>query len=196
MNKIIGLVGEDPNDTSSVKNLLQQKFMDGFIYKTLLKNFKGSDLDNERTNELLLDEYKDIKPDIIIFIRDVDGIVTQKDKRKEREDWYIRTSKGISKEKKILLLNIAELEALLFADVDTLNKEYKINIKGVGNVSLIEKPKEKLRELTNRTNQYGKKPKKYEVAHCPELFKKINIEVVIKNCKYFNDFITKFSKII
>lgn len=38
----IGLIGEDPNDTLSIQNLLLQKYPGVFHFKQLIKNKKGS----------------------------------------------------------------------------------------------------------------------------------------------------------
>ena len=37
---------------------------------------------------------------------------------------------------------------------------------------------------------------KYKESDCPELFKKLEIDTVINNCKYFQTFFTEFIKLI
>lgn len=37
----VGLIGEDPNDTQAIKNLVSQKFGDKLSFKQLIKNKKG-----------------------------------------------------------------------------------------------------------------------------------------------------------
>ena len=59
-------------------------------------------------------------------------------------------------------------------------------------MSLIAKPKEKLKEHTSKAG----KTKQYEESHAPELFAKINIKTVMDNCSYFRGFVLEFSKIV
>jgi hypothetical protein len=186
MNKVIGLIGEDPNDTSSIKNLLIQKFNKKATFVTLINNIKGYHLDQPKTKSALEIEYKRKKPDILIFIRDADGLNTQVDKIEKCKAWYKKLSKEIGCNK-ILLINIWELEALIFADINTFNKLYGTSIKSGRDVTLIGDPK---RELMSKTQKLRKK---YYASDCPELFKQINIDVVIKNCAYFADFFFYFS---
>jgi hypothetical protein len=44
--KRIGLIGEDPNDTSSIINLLKSKYSKGFSFIPLVKHIRGHRLDN------------------------------------------------------------------------------------------------------------------------------------------------------
>jgi hypothetical protein len=84
--------------------------------------------------------------------------------------------------KNLLLVHVYELEALVFADLETFNREYGTEIKHANKkVSEIESPKEKL-------IQHTRPEKKYQTSHCPELFSKMNIETVIQNCPYFKKF--------
>lgn len=185
MNKIVGLIGEDPNDTEAIKFLLQQKICTGVSYQHLMKNVRGHQLDNERTRISLKIECERKKPEILIFIRDVDGICTQKDKINKCEVWH----KNLSKElgiKNILLLNIYELEALIFADISAFNSIYKTSIKGNRNVTYIKEPKEELIRATRKLQ------KKYSESDCPQLFKAMNIENVLNNCAYFRHFFDSY----
>ena len=74
--KRIGLIGEDPNDTIAIKNLLVKKYPGLFICEPLLRNERGNNLDTKKYSARLKIEFEDIKPDIVIFVRDVDGIRT------------------------------------------------------------------------------------------------------------------------
>ena len=189
MNKIVGLVGEDPNDTLSVINLLKQKFNKDIRYEQLIKKKVGYQLDNDRTKNALEIEFNRKKPDIVIFIRDADVICTHDEQIKKKRNWFSDLSKGLPC-KNILLLNIYELEALIFADIDTFNKLYKTTIKGNRNVMYIHEPKEELIEKTRKS----KNP--YKESHCPEIFEKLNIDKVSDKCTYFRDFLNDFSKML
>ena len=50
----IGLVGEDPNDTDSIKNLLEKKYKKRVQFITLLKRINGYQLDNNKVKNSLL----------------------------------------------------------------------------------------------------------------------------------------------
>ncbi len=189
MNKVIGLVGENPNDTLSIRYLLEKKIATKVSYELLIKNIRGHQLDHNRTKETLKIECERKKPDIIIFIRDADGICTQKDKIEDCKQWHKELSKQLNVPN-VLLLNIYELEALIFADIDVFNRIYKTSIKGNRDVTFIEEPKEEL------IRQTRKLPKKYCESDCPELFKQMNIDKIISNCSYFKHFYQNVEKLL
>jgi hypothetical protein len=181
--KKIGLIGEDPNDTDAIKNLLLKKFPSKFQFVQLIKNKKGYQLDNERVSQSLKIEYIDKKPNHIIFIRDVDGLKSEKDKINKVTNWFNKLN-PIVENKGILLSNIYELEALILADIQTFNKLYQTKIKAQGDVTYKKEPKEFL------MNKTSKKKKKYCESHCPEIFNELVFDIVVSNCKYFKDFVT------
>ena len=181
MNKVISLVGEDPNDTLSIRYLLEKRISVKVSYELLIRHKRGHQLDNERTKESLKIECKRKNPDLIIFIRDADGIYTQHDKIEKCNKWHKELSKELNTPN-ILLLNIYELEALIFADIDVFNSIYKTSIKGNRDVTYIKEPKEELIKHTL------KQKKKYSESDCPDIFKQLNIDNVIKKCGYFRQF--------
>ena len=189
MIKKIGLVGEDPHDTIAIQNLLKQKYHSGMIYFSMLKNKRGDQLENNRAKNALHLECADKNPDIIIFIRDADGTIAQTAFLEKRKNWYKEIIKGLDP-KNILLLNIYELEALIFADIQTFNSQYHTSIKPKGNVMHLKEPKELLRKETSKLS------KKYAESHCPDLFKLLNIETISQNCAYFRDFLQEFEKLV
>lgn len=85
-----------------------------------------------------------------------------------------------------MLLNIWELEALIFADIDTFNKRYKVSHSFKGDPMRVKEPKEVLMRITK------KGAKQYKESHCPEIFSSLDIERIKANCKYFHTFITEF----
>ncbi len=179
--KIIGIVGEDPTDTDSIINLLRNKVSDDYQFKQLVKNVTGSQLDAvESFSRKLNIEFDRIQPFLVIFIRDADGLETEVTKINERQFWFKRVSSRVHQ--KILLLNIYEIEALIFADIEPFNKEYGTALKGNRKVELIPNPKG---ELTSATNNQRKK---FSPSSNPALFKKLDFEKVLKNCNYFKDF--------
>lgn len=181
MNKKVGLVGEDPNDTDSIKALLKQIFPDRVSYIHLLKRVRGGELDHSNTRTKLKIECDDKQPDVVVFIRDLDGIITETEKIHARKKWFESFSKDI-KAPKLLLLNIYELEALLFAHIEAFNSAYKTDIKGNRDITYIKQPKEELIRHTSKTS------KKFSVNDCPNIFEKMHADTVRKRCKYFDDF--------
>lgn len=185
--KKIGIIGEDPNDTSSIQNLLTKKYPKLFSCKPLLKNKRGYQLDNASTENSLKAEFATEKPDIVVFVRDVDGLVTEAEKIKKVKNWFNKLNPLVGN-KGILLHNIFELEALILADIETFNKIYATTIKHQGDVTYKKEPKEFLISKTKNLK------KKYKESHCPDIFKELNFDTVANNCTYFKAFNTEFLK--
>jgi hypothetical protein len=181
----VGLIGEDPNDTSSIKNLLLQKFEGKLSFIQLQKNIRGHQLDNVRVKNALEIEYKSKKPDWVVFIRDTDCIVTEKNKIKVKENWFKNLLPAVNNYG-LLLLNIYELEAMILADITTFNRLYGTSIQYKKDVMYQKEPKEFLKTKTKNAK------KKYEESHCPDVFAQIQFETVIANCKYLKEFVTHF----
>ncbi len=183
----VGLIGEDPNDTNSIKNLISQKHGKNFVFKQLIKNKKGYQLDNKNVQKALKIQFEEYKPKIVLFIRDADALETEKAKINKVISWFIKLNIVVNNNG-ILLINIYELEALILADIDTFNNLYKTNINFTGNVAFKKEPKEFL-ILKTRNNK-----KKYSESDCPELFKELRFDTITQNCKYFSDFIVELKK--
>ncbi len=184
----IGLIGESPYDTVALKHLLQQKYDTGYRYSILLKNVTGDHLNTPKAIRAVVSEIKVKQPDIVVVIRDADGLESNMDAIRHKQEWYKNLS-GQMNRRSLFLLNIYELEALIFADIDTFNTHYKTSIKGNRNVTYIVKPKD---ELMRKTIEQ----KKYAESHCPELFKALKIDIVSKNCTYFKEFLDEFSQLL
>lgn len=183
----VGLVGEDPNDTLSIKNLLNQRYSRVVKFYQLAKRVKGFQLDNPKIKKSLPIEFADSKCSFIVYIRDLDGFQSESKKLQAKLNWFKALDAVINKEG-LLLLNIWELEALIFSDIDTFNSIYKINHRFKGNPMLQREPKEILKKITS------KEKKRYKESHCPELFKQLSIDNVENNCGCFRDFIQEFNK--
>lgn len=179
----IGLVGEAPNDTQSIKNLLEKRYsIEKYEFFFMLNNINGSMLDNNKITSLLRKEFEFQKPDLVILIRDLDSLFKNFTKRVERQKFFSKSNSVINK-KGIRLLHIYEIEALILSDIDTFNKLYNTKIEAIENVSLIIEPKEFLKKYSN----------KYNESDNPDIFKVIDFEKTL-NCQYFNNFIKKFDR--
>ncbi|MCE3295497.1 MAG: hypothetical protein K0R65_1211 [Crocinitomicaceae bacterium] len=178
----VALVGEAPNDTLSIQNLLVKRYSSNISFFSLLNRINGSQLDNQKTKRFLRIEYETKKPDIVIFIRDLDDILPSVEKIANRK-LYFSSSNSVVDKKGIFLLNVFEIEALILADIETFNKIYNCNIKSIPEPMSIIEPKELLRSYS----------KDYNESHNPDVFKKLNFENTL-NCSYFNLFILKLDQ--
>lgn len=185
----IGLIGEDPNDTVSIKNLLTGKYPNAFQFKQLIKNKRGDQLNNARVDAALNIELSGYDPDYILFIRDADGLPPEKEKIDAIKSWFSKFNSIIGS-KGILLINIYEIEALILADIETFNKLYKTSIQFSKNCMHQSEPKEFLIEKTRKNR------KVYSESHCPEIFKHLQYDVILAKCAYFKEFDTSIKKLI
>ncbi len=185
----IGLVGEDPNDTEAFKNLFKRKYTNKFAYKSLLNGINGFQLDNpkcKRSFEAIV-SHTDCK--YFVFIRDLDGFRSEKRKVTKVKKWYDELN-TICKGKGILLMNIWELEALVLADIEAFNLQYKINPKEkiINDVEFIKEPKERLKKISQKGN------KRYTENHISDIFNHLDFNKLISKCAYFKNFVAEFDK--
>ena len=182
----IGLVGEAPNDTRAIQNLLSKHY-NHLDFVTLLNNINGSMLDNKKAiRRLLRIEYEDQTPDIIIFIRDLDSLENDKKAKRKRQEVFSYSNRIVDSIG-IHLLNIFELEALILSDIVVFNNHFGCMLKQLGDPMLVPMPKEVLIEASKN---------KFNESHIPDLFSLLNFDVVKQNCRYFSLFIKKFDKML
>ncbi|MCF6308591.1 MAG: hypothetical protein L3J09_11660 [Flavobacteriaceae bacterium] len=105
----IGLVGEAPNDTQSMKNLMEKNYDSGFEFFFMLDRINGSKLDSQKTKRFLRIEYKTKKPDLIIFIRDLDSVLPNELKLNGRKLYFTNSNRVVDKNG-IYLLHIYEMK--------------------------------------------------------------------------------------
>ncbi|HEY8929102.1 MAG TPA: DUF4276 family protein [Mucilaginibacter sp.] len=183
----VGLVGEDPNDTSSIKNLIEKRYKKTVRFYPLAKNVKGYHLDSIKIKNVLRTEFADKKCHFVVYIRDLDALKSEKAKLQEKINWF-KNLDTVTNNKGVLLLNIWELEALIFGDIATFNSIYKLKYKPKQAPTYIKEPKEVLKKITSGSN------KKFNESDCPDLFKKLDIDKIEETCECFKDFIENFEK--
>jgi hypothetical protein len=183
----VGLVGEDPHDTTAVKNLLNKKYSGRVHFVTLAKNVTGSNLDSNRIKKILQAEFDSKKHKFIVYIRDLDGFKSEENKISKMQSWFKALDKQLHGNG-ILLLNIWEIEALILADIAAFNKHYKTSLQFGANPMFKEKPKEFLMKHTYKGN------KQYRESDCPELFKQLDFDKVVSKCAFFKEFIEQFDE--
>jgi hypothetical protein len=182
----IGLVGEAPNDTTAIQNLLSRKYRE-FDFVTLLNRITGSMLDNKKSfRRLLRLEYEAQTPDIIIFIRDLDSLENDRAAKRKRQEIF-SYSKRIVDGRGIHLLSIFELETLILSDIEAFNNRYGCTLAEFNDPMLIPMPKEVLIEASGY---------KFIESHNPELFSLLNFDIIMGKCRCFSGFIKKLEKAI
>lgn len=183
----IGLVGEAPNDTRAIQNLLSRKYQN-LEFVELLERIDGSMLDNRKAvSRLLRIEYESHQPDLIIFIRDLDSHEKDRKKLAERKEIFTYSNRIVNKTG-IFLLNIYEIEALILADIAAFNNHYGCEIKKHPDPMKVRDPKEILIVASRK----GKKH--YNESHNATIFELLNFDTVKQNCRYFASFIKKLEK--
>ena len=181
----VGLIGEAPNDTFAINNLLSRNF-ENIHFFNLIESIRGSMLDNQKTKRFLRIEYQTEKPDFVIFIRDLDSLYSDKDQLKKRKDYFTAFNSVVDK-RGLLLLNIYEIEALILADHEAFNRIYNSNLAEILNQTDIVEPKELLYSVTKKLKR------KYSESDCPEIFSSLKISLLAAKCPSFRSFIDKFS---
>ena len=143
----IGLVGEAPNDTSAIKNLLSKHYTN-LEFVVLLNGLTGAMMDSKRfIAQFLPKEFHDKKPDLVILIRDLDSHERDTVKLKQREKLFNFFNQKVAK-KGVFLLNIYELEALVLSDIGVFNDKYRCNLDKFDDPMNVAMPKEVLIEAS------------------------------------------------
>lgn len=180
----IGLIGEHPNDSDSVINILKRIYIIDFDFISMLRNIHGSMLESQRTKRNLRIEWESRQPDITIFVRDLDGLEVEKSKIKLRKDYFTDFNSVVNRSG-IFLLAIYELEALIFYDLDFFNRKYSSSITYNKDPMTLDEPKEYLK----MNCVYPK----YDESDNPTIFEELDIDK-IKKCLFLDSFLQKFDK--
>jgi hypothetical protein len=182
----IGLIAEDTYDVGSINALLKKKYTT-VQFKHILPRVKGAGLKSHKTRRSITAEFKTSGCAFIVFMVDLDGLATQRDLINEKQTLFDSLN-ALCGSGNLLLLNIWELEAMIFGDIDVFNKKYGTNLSGDRNPMFISDPKGELISATYR------KKKRFEVSDCPEIFAELGFDHVKAKCKFFSDFVDEFDK--
>ncbi|GAA4736876.1 hypothetical protein GCM10023229_14260 [Flavisolibacter ginsenosidimutans] len=177
-------MGEAPTDTSAIQNLLRKRYpAPAYDFVTLLDQIHGSLLDSQKIKRFLRIEFEDKRPDIVIFIRDLDSIHTHSQVFSEKKRYFSESNRVVNKQG-IFLLNIYEIEALVVADIEAFNRKYQTALEYNGDCMMLEDPKGFLRSHC----------KSYSEIDNAELFKELSFDTLLEKCRYFQGFIYRFNK--
>lgn len=180
----VGLIGESPHDTKSIENLLSRVYPD-VQFINLIDDIHGSQLDHQKTKRLLRVEYELIKPDLVVFIRDLDALATDRTQLRKRVS-YFSDFKSVVNKRALYLLNIYEIEALILCDIDVFLASYSCHYASTVNPQDIVEPKEVLKNIS----------KKYVESHNSQLFKELDFTKLVDRSPRFKSFVTKFEKVL
>lgn len=185
----IGLIGEDPNDTHSIANLLKSRY-ESYQFIPLLKGIRGDKLNSAKFPKMLnIEAHKINACRLVVCIKDLDGLSSEHEKVKSIQEWHHKV-KEVIEPITLLLLNIYELEALLLADTESLSDFLNCTITFRGNPEKQINPKEYIRHQAN------KQGKEFLVSDCPAAFQTLRIEQVYVKCASFKSFIDDFNDIL
>jgi hypothetical protein len=172
----VGLLGEAPHDTGALTNLLKQHFGDTVHFFPLVNDIRGSQIEEQRIKRLLRREYEIEKPQIVIFIRDLDGLEDEKEKINLRKT-YFSDFRTVVDNKAIFLLNIYAIEALILADIEAYNDCKSCSVPPVPDPMKEKKPEVFLKQHSD-----------YREGQLAGIFENLRLEVVRSNCRYFQSF--------
>ncbi len=182
----VGLLGESPNDTKAVARLLGPRYGGQVEFFTLVRNVTGDNLDTQGAFRQLRRDYQSERPNLVVVIRDLDALETDKAQLRQRQAYFRKVAKQVGgKKKAVYLLNIYSIEALIAAHIERFNEYYSSACRIEGDVMHIEKPVELLKEATRHCK------KQYLEGNCGTLLALVNYEVLLSNCRYFQAFDTE-----
>jgi len=180
----VAVIGENPNDTSAIIPLIARLCEEEHSFISLLGRIRGGMWDSKKHQKMLGLEYKDKQPDVTVLMRDLDGFEDDKEQKRKRSEFFNALQEQVN-HTGIKLLHIWELEALMFSDIDNLNRYYGISYAKPDDPMKIEDPKGELQKVTKNSH------KPYEESDAADVCKELNPKVIRENCRYFDDFVRK-----
>ena len=182
----VGLLGETPNDTTAIAGLLARRYGERVAFFTLVRGLTGDQLKDALGRKQIRREYQYERPDLVIFIRDLDALEADRPqyRARQQEFWAINALVG---DKALYLLHIYSIEALIAADIAVFEAYYQCQCPIAGDVMLLEKPV----ELFKAATKAGKK--QYNEGHCDQLLAQADYDRLLANCRYFQAFDADFA---
>ena len=146
-------------------------------------------MDDKNDNHLVIKlrrEFELEELDYVLYIRDLDAPIEDREKVKFRKKRFNRFARVVDNQA-IFMLNIYELEALILANFET----YKSHI---GNMELVfdEKTAHTIPEPDKKLNEFSN----YSKSDVKDIFPKLNFDVLLENHLYFKRFVVEFCKMI
>lgn len=186
-NFVVGLLGESPNDTSSLEVLLGKRYGERVRFVIISPEITGTQLDSPKFQHIIRANYRFKKPDLVVVTRDLDAPEDDRPKRLERLLFFRKMNRGFE-QKSIFLLNMQAMEALIAADIAPFDKKYGCTCLVPADPMEIIDPAKFLKEATARCRKH------YDEGHCAELLAEADYDKIVANCRYFADFDREFSQ--
>jgi hypothetical protein len=180
MNKFnIGIISERyQNDGEPVAYLLEQYFPNQAEYTQILTDFEGSKIGNKSFLRSLEPVFYQKNLDFIVIIKDLD-----EDENKEDIETFFKDCDTRLEGNMVSLCFVYMIEALAMADLETVCKHYKKNIKKI---------------KINRNARHAKDELKpvfgYKESDIQDLVRKFDKQVLIQNYPVWREFINDFDK--
>ena len=175
----VGVIGENyDNDAVALCTLLHKRYSENTYFKAL--KIKGVTADNTESasavgrrviGEIAKEELK-----YVICIKDLDDTIVNALKLAIKDAWFATYKKVVGKQA-ICYLAIAETEALLLSDIETINKKYGTKLMQHTNPINIADPKKELQSKTEKSKN------RYEPNHCGDIMQEISFQKVFDNHK-------------
>ena len=126
----VGIISENyENDSIALKVLLEKHFLKKKVtFLPICRTVEGDNLLNTKSARKINIESKKNQIDLVILAKDLDSLLSDKKRINEINNKI----KSIAKQTKpsiVPFIVIYEQEALILADIQTFNKEYKISYK-------------------------------------------------------------------
>ncbi len=122
---LVGLVGEDPNDTNAMAALLNQRYAAQVRFVKLGERMTGDKLETKKACGIIGDDFADEQPRFVVVIRDLDALESDAAQRARRDEWFANLNREALDGRGLFLLHIYELEALLAAHPEVVSAHYK-----------------------------------------------------------------------
>jgi hypothetical protein len=177
--KIIGVIGEHPNNDAEAIIALLQKYVieENWVLQPCPLKIRGAQLDSLNLfAKSIQTEKEEENYERFIVVRDLDVERKEKDKVKikNREKWFKNISQILFHESFFFII-IYELETLILCDLDTANSYFGSKITISGLPIKINNPKEFL------TSQTRNATKRYDTSHAKILCAKLDFYKLYEN---------------
>ncbi|MFD1873903.1 hypothetical protein [Hymenobacter bucti] len=184
---LVGLLGESPNDTSSLQALLGKRYGERVRFVIISPEITGTQLDSPKFQHIIRANYRFKKPDLIVVTRDLDAPESDRPKRLERLLFFRKMNRGFE-QRSVFLLNVQAMEALIAADITPFNRKYDCTCPVPADPMTIVDPAKFLKDATARCRKH------YDEGHCAELLAEADYDKLLANCRYFAAFDQEFSQ--
>ena len=173
----VGVIGENyDNDAVALCTLLHKRYSENTYFKAL--KIKGVTADNiesaSAVGRRVIGEIAKEELKYVICMKDLDETIDNGLKLAIKDTWFATYKKVVGKQA-ICYLAIAETEALLLSDIETINKKYGTKLIQHANPINIADPKKELQSKTEKS----KNP--YEPNHCGDIMQAITFQKLFDN---------------